>query len=72
MISLSDFADQINANGLRMLSRPHNFEKLMKDLLSVQTSALNLVADDTKSPICPYVCDGMNVVDVNDIRISGY
>ena len=69
---LEGFVEQINEKGVRKLSRPGNFEKLMKDLLSDQTSALNLVADDTKSPIRPYVWNGMDIVNKEGVGISGY
>lgn len=63
---------QIDKNGVKKLSLPHNFDKLMKDLLSNQESALNLVADETKSPIRPRVWNGMDIVDKAGIKISGY
>lgn len=69
---LEGFVEQINENGVKMLSRPRNFENLMKDLLSDKHSALNLVADDTKSPIRPYVWNGIDVVNAEGIQISGY
>ncbi len=63
---------QVDANGLKKLARPRNFENLMKELLSDQESALNLMADETTSPICPYVWNGMDVVNESGIKISGY
>lgn len=69
---LEGLVAQIDAYGVRKLSRPGNFEKLMKILLSDQESALTLMADETISPICPYVWNGMDVVEENDIQIIGY
>lgn len=69
---LEGLVAQIDANGVKKLSKPHNFDNLMKDLLSDQDSALNLFADETKSPIRPYVWDGMDIVNESGIQISGY
>ena len=72
MSQLELLTAQVDANGVKKLSRPHNFEKLMKELLSDQNSALNLFADETKSPIKPYVWDGMDIVNEAGIQISGF
>lgn len=72
MSQLELLTAQVDANGVKKLSRPHNFEKLMKELLSDKDSALNLYADETKSPVRPRVWNGMEIVDGNKIHISGY
>ena len=69
---LEGFVEQINENGVKMLSRPRNFENLMKDLLSDKDNALNLAADDTKSPIRPYVFNGIDVVKEAGIQVGGF
>jgi len=69
---LEGLVAQIDANGLRKLSRPGYFDRLMKELLSDTDSALSLMANETKSPICPYVWNGMDLLDKNNIQISGY
>jgi hypothetical protein len=69
---LEGLVAQIDANGIKKLSRTGKFEKLMKILLSDTDSALNLMADETKSPICPYVWNGMDLLQKNEIYISGY
>lgn len=63
---------QIDENGVKKLSRPNNFDKLMKELLSDQSVALSLLADETKSPIRPRVWNGMDIVNETGIQISGY
>lgn len=69
---LEGLVAQIDANGIKKLSRPGNFDKLMKILLSDQDSALSLSADESKSPICPYVWNGIDLLQKNRIQISGY
>lgn len=69
---LEKFVTEIEANGIKKLSRFGNFEKLMKELLSDKESALSLIADESKSPICPYVWNGMDVAREDGVRISGY
>lgn len=72
LTQLEGLVAQIEANGIKKLSRNGSFEKLMKELLSDSDSALNLVADETKSPICPYVWNGMDVAREDGVKISGY
>lgn len=72
LTQLEGLVAQIEANGIKKLSRNGSFEKLMKELLSDSDSALNLVADETKSPICPYVFNGIDIVNRAGIQISGY
>lgn len=72
MSQLELLTAKVDANGVKKLSRPHNFEKLMKELLSDKDSALNIYADETKSPVRPRVWNGMEIVDENKIHISGY
>lgn len=69
---LEVLAEQMDEQGVRKLSRTGNFEKLMRNLLSDQESALNITADETVSPIRPYVWNGMDIVDDKGIKLSGY
>lgn len=69
---LEKFVTEIEANGIKKLSRFGNFEKLMKELLSDKESALSLIADESKSPICPYVWNGMDLLQNSNVKISGY
>ncbi len=69
---LQTLVDQINEKGVKKLSNPRNFEKLMRDLLSDQDSAQAIIADETHSPIRPRIWNGMDIVEEKNIQIGGY
>ena len=69
---LAVFADQVDQLGVRRLSKAGNYERLMRALLSDKDIAHSVSADDTESPIRPYVWNGSSVAKDEDIQISGY
>jgi hypothetical protein len=66
------FADHIDEVGLKKLARSAKFENLMKDVLSDKNSAMQIVADDQSSHICPHIWEGADIVMEENIFISGY
>ncbi len=64
--------DEIELKGLRKLEKNKNFEELMRTLLSDKASALQLVADDNESPICPRIWNGAEIAEEEGICVSGY
>jgi hypothetical protein len=66
------FADHIDEVGLKKLARSAKFENLMKDVLSDKNSAMQIVADDAHSPICPYIWEGTEIAEEEGVQISGY
>ena len=69
---LAVFADQVDQLGVRRLSKAGNYERLMRALLSDKDIAHSVSADDTESPIRPYVWNGLDILESNDIKASGY
>lgn len=69
---LAVFVDQIDQFGVKKLSKAGGYEKLMRNLLSDQESALSISADETESPIRPCVWLGIDTVKEKEMAISGY
>jgi len=69
---LAVFADQVDQLGVRRLSKAGNYERLMRAILSDKDIALSVSADDTESPIRPYVWSGNEVITEKEIQISGF
>lgn len=69
---LAVFVDQVDQLGVRRLSKAGNYERLMRALLSDKDIAHSVSANDTESPIRPYIWNGSSVAKDEDVQISGY
>lgn len=71
-VQLAELNDVIRDKGIRRVTKEPNWEKMMRAILSDQDAASQIAVDENYSVIAPHIWSGADIVEQEEITISGY